>query len=88
MFRSIPVLVRLPVLMAAAGRDGPVVRACGSSTVECQIKPRCGNIKSGKWLKLYVAAPPVSQAFGHVESSRLVPRGAHSSPITIQQKHN
>jgi hypothetical protein len=32
--------------------------------------------------------PPVSQAFGHVESSRLVPRGAHSSPITFQQKHN
>ena len=38
--------------------------------------------------KLNVAAPPVSQAFGHVGSSRLVPRGAHSSPITIQQKHD
>src|SRR6056300_114461 len=57
-------------------------------TVECQIKPHAATLKSGKWLKLNVAAPPVSQAFGHVESSRLVPRGAHSSPITIQQKHD
>jgi len=30
----------------------------------------------------------VSKAFGHVESSRLVPRGAHSFPITIQQKQD
>jgi hypothetical protein len=43
-------------------------------------------LKSGKWLKLNVAIPPVSLVFGHVESSRLVPRGAHSSPIKIQQK--
>jgi len=36
--------------------------------------------------KFQFAEPPtVGQAFGHVESS--VPRGAHSSPITIQQKH-
>jgi hypothetical protein len=39
----------------------------GTITVQCQFKPHC------------VAAPPLSQAFGHVESSRLVPRGASSS---------
>jgi hypothetical protein len=59
-----------------------------NTTAECQIKPHAATLKPGKWLKLNVAAPPVSQAFGHVESSRLVPRGAHSSPITIQQKHD
>ena len=56
---------------------------------DCQIKPHAATFKSGKWLKLNVAAaPPVSEVFGHVESSRLVPRGAHSSPITVQQKHD
>ena len=31
---------------------------------------------------LFVSEDPVSQAFGHVESSLLVPRGAETSPTS------
>jgi hypothetical protein len=73
---------------APQGSDKDLAAILGQGTVECQIKPHAATLRSGKWLKPNVAAPPVSQAFGHVGSSRLVPSGAHSSPITIQQKHD
>ena len=73
--------------LALGSLDPGIATVPGTGTVECQIKPHAATLRSGKWLNPNVAAPPVSQAFGHVESSRLVPRGAHSSPITIQQKH-
>jgi len=58
-----------------------------SRTVFYLFKRPASELILRKCCFLNVEAPPVSHAFGHVESSRLVPRGAHSSPITIQQKH-
>ena len=44
------------------------------STVSCLFRTHASTICLGKCPKLIVDAPQVSQAFGHVESSRLVPR--------------
>jgi hypothetical protein len=50
-------------------------------TVKCLFRGLASELEWRKcWVFLMERSPPVSQAFGHVGSSRLVPRGDETSP--------
>ena len=74
--RPRPVLrFQLVVARGSTDQKGFIVLREGlKSTVSCLLKTHASTICLGKCPKHIVDAPPISQAFGHVESSQWVPR--------------